>query len=143
LPPTQVLCPIRRVGSPKGVCLTYQGLNNSLVMCMQIVRVLARNMSDVADEVECNVVPPDSPTNQVYNAETDEENHGSISLSGSNYSPQLADCFNNNGLSFGIVDAALDGTSYVCQEIQCPWVKKMFVINAVINLRSELHSRSS
>jgi hypothetical protein len=100
-------------------------------------------MSDVVDKVECNIVPPDSPTNQVYNTETDEENQGSVSLSGSNYSPQLADCFNNNGREFEIVDASADGTSCVCQEIQRPWVEKTFVRNAVINLISELHSRSS
>jgi hypothetical protein len=35
-------------------------------------------MSDVVDEVECNIVPPDSPTNQVYNADTDEEKQGTI-----------------------------------------------------------------
>jgi hypothetical protein len=40
---------------------------------MRFSRVRAGNMSDVVDEVECNIVPPDSPTNQVYNAETDEE----------------------------------------------------------------------
>jgi hypothetical protein len=74
LSPTQVLCAITRVGGPKGVCLTYQGINNSLVMCMRFDRVRARNMSDVVDEVECNIAPTDSPTNQVYNAETDEEN---------------------------------------------------------------------
>jgi hypothetical protein len=143
LSPTQVLCAIPRVGGLNGVCLTYQGLNNSLVMGMRFARVRAGNMSDVVDEVECNIVPPDSPTNQVYNADTDEEKQGSISLSGSNYSPQLADCFNNNGREFEIVDASADGTSYVCQEIQRPWVKKTFVRNAVINLMSELHSRSS
>jgi hypothetical protein len=98
LSPTQVLCAIPRVGGPKGICITYQGLNNSLVKCMRFARVRAGNMSDVVDEVECNIAPPpDSPTSQVYNAETDEENQGSVSLSGSNYSPQLADFFNNNG----------------------------------------------
>jgi hypothetical protein len=71
--PTQVLCAIPRVGGPKGVCLTYQGFNNSLVMGMRFARVRAGNMSDVADKVECNIVPPNSPTNKVYNAETDEE----------------------------------------------------------------------
>jgi hypothetical protein len=97
LSPTQLLCAIPHVGGPTGVCLTYQGLNNSLVMGMRFARVRVGNMSDVVDEVECNIAPLDSPTNQVYNAETDEENQGSVSLSGSNYSPQLADCFNNNG----------------------------------------------
>jgi hypothetical protein len=97
LSPTQVLCAILCVGGPKGVCLTYQGLNNSLVMGMRFARVHAGNMPDVVDQVEYNIAPPDSPTNQVYNAETDEENQGSVSLYGSKYLPQLADCFNNNG----------------------------------------------
>jgi hypothetical protein len=48
-----------------------------------------------------------------------------------------------NGGEFEIVDASADGTSYACQEIQLPWVKQTFVRNAVINLMSELHSRSS
>jgi hypothetical protein len=143
LSPTHVLSAISRVGGPIGVCLTYRGLHNSLVMGMRFARVRAGNMSDVVDKVECNVVPPDSPNNQVYNADTDEENHGSISLSGSNYSPQLADCFNNNGQEFEIVDALADGTSYVCQKVQRPWVKNTFVRNAVNNLMSELHSGSS
>jgi hypothetical protein len=65
LSPTQVLCAIPRVGGPKGVCITYQGLNNSMVMGMWFARVRAENMSDVVDEVECNIAPPDSPTNQV------------------------------------------------------------------------------
>jgi hypothetical protein len=112
-------------------------------MGMRFARVRARNMADVVDEVECNIVPPDSPTNQVYNTETDEENQGSASLSGSDYSPQLDDCLNNNGREFEIVDASADGPSYVCQEIQRPWVKKTFVRNAIINLMAELHSRCS
>jgi hypothetical protein len=66
-------------------------------MGMRFARVRARNMADVVDEVECNIVSPDIPTNQVNNADTDKENQGSVSLSGSNYSPQFADCFNNNG----------------------------------------------
>jgi hypothetical protein len=52
LSPTQVLCAIPRVGSPKGVCLIYQGLNTSLVMGMRFARVRAGNMSDVVDEEE-------------------------------------------------------------------------------------------
>jgi hypothetical protein len=55
--PTQVLCAIPCVGGPKGVCLTYQGLNNSLVMSMWFAKVRAGNMSDVVDEVECNIAP--------------------------------------------------------------------------------------
>jgi hypothetical protein len=62
LSPTQVLCAIPRVGGPKGVCLTYQGLKNSLVMGMRFARVRAGNMSDVVDEVEFNIFPPYSPT---------------------------------------------------------------------------------
>jgi hypothetical protein len=34
-----------------------------LVMSMGFARVHAENMSDVVEEVECNVAPPDSPTN--------------------------------------------------------------------------------
>jgi hypothetical protein len=64
--PTQVLCAIPLVGGLKGLCLTYQRINNSLVMVMRFDRVRAGNMSDVVDEVECNIVPPNSPTNQVY-----------------------------------------------------------------------------
>jgi hypothetical protein len=41
-------------------------------MGMRFARVRARNMSDIVDEVKCNIVLPNSPTNQVYNAETDE-----------------------------------------------------------------------
>jgi hypothetical protein len=55
---THVLCAIPRVGDPKGVCLTYQGIKNSLVMGMRFARVRARKMSDVVDEVECNIIPP-------------------------------------------------------------------------------------
>jgi hypothetical protein len=57
LSPTQVLCSIPRAGGPNGVCLTYQGLNNSLAMGMRFARARAGNMSDVVDEVECNTPP--------------------------------------------------------------------------------------
>jgi hypothetical protein len=51
LSPVQVLSEIPRAGGPKGVCTTYQGLNNSLVMGMGFARVNAENMSDVVEEV--------------------------------------------------------------------------------------------
>jgi hypothetical protein len=67
LSPTQVLSEIPRAGGPKGVCITYQGLNTSLLMGMGMgmgfARVHAVDMTDVVDEVECNVVLPHSPAN--------------------------------------------------------------------------------
>jgi hypothetical protein len=111
-------------GLPKGLVLTYQDMNNYVVLYMRFDKVRSGNRADMLkSEADAQYVPP-RPVHTI-NENLMASNSSSLGsqvshiapLTGSEYSPELSDCFTFHSREYSIIIMHNDSL-FLCRDIQ-------------------------
>lgn len=144
---TLVHIPVR--GLPNGLVLTYQDINNSVVLSMRFDKVRSGNRAEtLRAEADAQYVPP-RPVHVINEnlMALDSSSLGSqvshrASLAGSEYSPELGDCFAFHSREYSIISMHNDSL-FLCRDIQRLFHVRLFSRDAIVHLTAELGSIDS
>jgi hypothetical protein len=133
-------------GLPNGLVLTYQDIKNSVVLSMRFDKVRSGNRAEtLRAEADAQYVPP-RPVHIINEnlMAPDSRSLGSqvshrASLAGSEYSPELGDCFTLNGREYSIISMHNDSL-FLCRDIQRLLHVRLFSRDAIVHLTAELGS---
>jgi hypothetical protein len=136
-------------GFPNGLVLTYQYINNYVVLSMRFDKVRSGNRADtLRAEADAQYVPP-RPVHIINEnlMASDSSSLGSqvshrASLAGSEYSPELSHCFAFHSRKCIIISMHNDYL-FLCRDIQRLFHIRLFIRDASVHLTAELGSIDS